>query len=316
MKKNILKKVVASVATVAMAVGMFTAMPAQETKAAVSGDGKVYMVGTIDNSWDPATAPEMTSSDGATFTYTYSVDAAGSGEFKLLVGDNTGWNGQDRGYMGDGSIEFSNIEDNGGNMKVSYSQAGNVTITAVFDGDTLKSVKAEGTAVGTYTLPDEYYVVGAKELTGVNWGDDNFAGVEANQLKVTDNADVYSLTLKGVEKGSYEFKIIQTLSWDKSWPSGMGNHTAEVPEKSDVTITFNKSTGEINVTYKSVATGEEQTQKIAEATIKAEDTTTTTTTGSNTSTKTGDAAPVIAMLAVAALAGAVVVASRKKTVSE
>ena len=43
MKKNIFKKIVASLATVAMAAGIFTAMPAEETKAA----NDYYLIGYI-----------------------------------------------------------------------------------------------------------------------------------------------------------------------------------------------------------------------------------------------------------------------------
>ena len=54
MKKNIFKKIVASLATVAMAAGLFTAMPAEEAKAAVDwNDGTVYIHGEkISGSWD------------------------------------------------------------------------------------------------------------------------------------------------------------------------------------------------------------------------------------------------------------------------
>lgn len=279
MKKNIFKKIVASLATAAMAVGMFAAAPAQEVKAVTPGDdGNLYLVGSIDgNGWAVENPITMTKeSDGKTYTYSYDVDAAGSGEFKILIGAKGSWDAA-QGYMGDGSIDFTNVEDNGGNMKVSYSKAGNVKITVVCEGTTVKSVNVDGTAVGAYTLPDEFYVVGAKELTGIDWGGDNFAGVENNKLTETSTAGVYTLTLKNIEKGDYEFKIIQTLSWDKSWPAGMGNHTANVPEKSDVTITFTKETGEINVSYKSVATGQEQTQQVAppqETTAKPSQTTT------------------------------------------
>ena len=44
MKKNIFKKIVASLATVAMAAGLFTAMPAEEAKATDSTDKTVYLV--------------------------------------------------------------------------------------------------------------------------------------------------------------------------------------------------------------------------------------------------------------------------------
>ena len=40
MKKNIFKKIVASLATAAMAAGLFTAMPAEEAKAAADGKEK------------------------------------------------------------------------------------------------------------------------------------------------------------------------------------------------------------------------------------------------------------------------------------
>ena len=132
MKKNIFKKIVASLATVAMAAGMFAAMPAEEAKAA---DETLSIVGTIaECGWTPADAPEMVK--GENNTYTYSVDniKAGVYEFKVLVGEKK-W-GNDKGYMGDGSIEYKNVtegvKDDGsknGNFAIECYQDGSVTVT-------------------------------------------------------------------------------------------------------------------------------------------------------------------------------------------
>ena len=44
MKKNIFKKIVASLATVAMAAGLFTAMPAEEAKAAATTKEVIFVL--------------------------------------------------------------------------------------------------------------------------------------------------------------------------------------------------------------------------------------------------------------------------------
>ncbi len=295
-----IKKLVAMLATAAMAVGLVTVAPT--VAKAVSGDGNVYLVGKIDNNWDTATAPAMTVS-GSTYKYSTTISAAGNYDFKFLVGDNTGWT-KEAGYNGDGSVTYTDVvQGDGSNMRISCSGAGTLVIEAVFDGDTVKSVKASGTALGELVLADEYYAVGAAGLFETAWGDNDFAG--AKQLTETSTG-VWSLTINNVAAGTYEFKVIQStpLDWTNSVTSD--NVSVEVKETSNVTITYTKATKELKAVATAVNAG---------GTTTGGTTTGGTTTGGTTNnTDTADMAPVAAMVAVAALAAVVVL--KKKTVNE
>ena len=281
MKKNIFKKIVASLATVAMAAGLFAVMPVEESKAAatVGGDGKVYVVGT-ETTWTPADAPEMETTDGQTFKYTFNISEAKKVGFKLLVGDNSGWSAERNAK--DTSIALTNVGGSD-NFEIECGNVGSVTITAVFDGSTLKSIKAEGSALGAVVLPDEYYAVGAAGLFETAWGDDSFAGAK----KLTESSTgVWSVTIKNVEPKTYEYKVLQLLTWDNAvTPSNM---SVEVAVKSDVTITYTKATGEVKATVTPVQE-ESSSKKEDESSSKKEDTTTkkedTTTKKEDTTTK-------------------------------
>ena len=85
MKKNIFKKIVASLATVAMAAGLFTAMPAEEAKADIreATETDWLLKGTITGSDWPDV--EMTESNGV---YTYSTEVPkGTHQFLVHSGD-------------------------------------------------------------------------------------------------------------------------------------------------------------------------------------------------------------------------------------
>lgn len=280
MKKNIFKKIVASLATVAMAAGLFTAMPAEEAKAAatVGGDGEVYLVGT-ETTWTPADAPKMTTTDGQTFKYTFDISEAKKVGFKLLVGDNTGWSAERNAK--DTTIALTNV---GGtdNFEIECGNVGSVTITATFDGSTLKSIKAEGSALGAVVLPDEYYAVGGAGLFEKAWGDDNFAG--AKQLTETSTG-VWSVTINNVEPATYEYKVLQLLTWDNAVTPD--NKSVEVAVKSNVTITYTKATGEVETTVTPVE-NTTTTKPENTTTTKPEDTTTTKPEDTTTSNQEGE----------------------------
>lgn len=278
MKKNIFKKIVASLATVAMAAGLFTAMPAEEAKAAttVGGDGKVYVVGT-ETTWTPGDAPAMTTTDGQTFTHTFDISAAKKVSFKLLVGVKD-WSAECNA-KDTSAITLTNVGGSD-NFDIECGNVGSVTITAVFDGSTLKSIKAEGSALGEVVLPDEYYVVGEAKLCGTGWGENDFAG--AKQL-TESSTGVWTYKFEDVAAGKYYYNVIQLKTFDNK----IKDSSFDVEEVSDVTITYTKATGEVTVTVTPVedptqATGEtgttgdkETTTVVADKTTAAADKTTT-----------------------------------------
>ncbi len=245
MKKNIFKKIVASLATVAMAAGLFTAMPAEEVKAAdVGGDKAVYIVGS-DTTWTPADAPKMITTDGQTFTYEFTVAKAKKIEFKLLVG-KTDWSAQRNAK--DKSVVLTNIAG-GDNFEIECGNVGKVTITAVFEGATLKSIKAAGSALGEVKALDVYTVKGT--LPGMDWNPKGDVGL------MTEKDGVFSLSFKDVAANEYKIKVVQdgaNFEWANQFTSddlekdGDGNNVLKLEKKSDVTVSINKDTKKVTIT--------------------------------------------------------------------
>ena len=241
MKKNIFKKIVASLATVAMAAGLFTAMPAEEAKAAAPA--YVYLVGSF-NGWNNGEAPAMTGS-GNTWTKTLTVTEAGAVEFKLLV-DSTAWDNANNAEAVGELVNVTNAGGNDKNMKVVCPSTGELKIDATFDdAGNVTQVKASGAELQG-ELPDEYFVVGDEGLCSPAWDTDNFAG--AKQLEET-SAGVWSYTIKNVQPKdgkatTYNYNVLH----QKGWANKLANSSVEVVVKSDVTFTYTKSTGEVKVT--------------------------------------------------------------------
>lgn len=238
MKKNIFKKIVASLATVAMAAGLFTAMPAEEAKAA---DPELYLVGTlVEAGWTPADAPAMVKGENNTYTYHVDNMKAGEYQFKVLV-DNKAW-GSDKGYYGEG-VEYKNVVEgvdndhpNGnGNFSIECYQDGTMTLTIVYVDGAFKSVKAEGSAltvkidpsaviekinaIGTVTYTDDCL----KKINDAQKAYDLFVdngGAKAdvaNYSKLTDARAKYD-ELKAADDAQYAGKITiyaKPPKWEK-----------------------------------------------------------------------------------------------------
>ena len=238
MKKNIFKKIVASLATVAMAAGLFAVAPTEAKAADVGGDKNVYLVGS-ETTWEPGEAGPyaMTTSDGQTFTYELNITQAKKISFKLLVGEKT-WAGE-RNAKDTSSMTLTNVGGND-NFTVDCGKTGKVTITAVFEGSTLKKVSAEGTAVAPLELPDEYYVVGEAKLCGTAWDADSFAGAKA--LTETSTG-VWTVKFTNLAAGKYYYNVIQQKSFDNK----LEDSSFDLEVKSDVTIKYTKSTKKVEV---------------------------------------------------------------------
>ena len=136
-------------------------------------------------------------------------------------------------------------------------------------------------------------VAGDEGLTGKAWSTTD------NAMK--DNGDgTYTITFENVKAGEYGFKVLKGDNWGDAYnlegaANGMGDDAKVKVEKdgSSVTITFDGT--KAAVTVKEGAPADKPADKPAEP------------------PKTGDSTAVVAMVAVAAVAGALVVASRRQT---
>lgn len=145
---------------------------------------------------------------------------------------------------------------------------------------------------------DAVRVAGDEGLTGKAWSTTDNA--------MTDNGDgTYTITFKDVKAGEYGFKVLKGDAWGDAYnlegaANGMGDDAKVKVEKdgSSVTITFDGTKASVEV--KEGAPADTPADKPADK-------------PADESPKTGDSTAVVAMVAVAAVAGALVVASRRQT---
>ena len=260
MKKNIFKKIVASLATVAMAAGLFTAMPAEEAKAAENV--KVYF--ELPSGWNAADVGVNAWGEGVSVEGDGTVDKPshwGSGTLPKAFDNADGWV---YAIIKDSSkvdgIQFVNKNsgeykfDGGavdGNLWNSEIEKQNVT-SAYFD--TTKNAwfkEAAGTTEIKPPVLDEIYAIKGT-IKGTEWNTDGTTG-----LMTDDGSGVFSITFKGIEKGDYEYKILQDpvdFAWDNAYTKASDgnktkdNDTIKVAETSDITISINKDTKKVTIT--------------------------------------------------------------------
>ena len=134
--------------------------------------------------------------------------------------------------------------DNGNNYTFTTTEEKNVTIT--FNAET-KAINVMLTDVAPEE--DPYYVAGVGALCGSEWNCND----PANKMSL--NADgLYEKTYQSVPAGTYEFKVTDG-TWDNSWgkDGGSENYSFTTTTETNVTITFNAETKEINVVTVEVA---------------------------------------------------------------
>ena len=169
---------------------------------------------------------------------------------------------------------------------------------------TVVAAVAMVTAMTTTAFADEatYNVAGVAGLCGVDWDP---AG---NQMDKNDDG-IWSKEFKDIKAGTYEFKVVENGAWgnpdfnlEGNAANGGGNASVTVEKDgSTVVVTFDGEKAGVKVTEPGAAadtpTGTPAEKPADKAPV------------------TGDATAVVAMAAVAAVAGALVVASRKQTVN-
>ena len=164
---------------------------------------------------------------------------------------------------------------------------------------TVVAAAAMVTAMTTTAFADdvEYTVAGNAGLCGDEWNIDGEA-----MPKLEDGT--YAQEFTNVAKGTYEFKVATKGDWN----SPNYNLEGEANSAGNASVTVDVDGSTVIVKFD----GE---KAIVE--VKAPETTGTTDTDADTDTDTtpvtGDSAAVVAMFAVAAVAGAMVVASRRQT---
>ncbi len=316
MKKNIFKKIVASLATAAMAVGMFAAMPATDAKAA----DELYVIGDFCGwSWDKSAT--LTSTDGKVYKGEIEV----SGDTDIVINTAKNWDGGDAAkmpYMYGGAETIQ--------TKVAFANAGKYELTY---NKTTKEMTTAAKSTVKVNWTYSYVVAGNPEIGAADWGADvktATAGV------MTEKDGKYTVTVTATKAGDYEYKIVKvgtpdvasvdkTADWLGNPDDNNQNFKVKVEKGVKYTVTFDAKTGKSTVA-KAVAggsttstTGGSTTPTTGGSTTPttgAGSTTPTTGTGTVNPENTGDSSAMIIMLAVAAVAAGAVIVSRKRTVNE
>lgn len=111
------------------------------------------------------------------------------------------------------------------------------------DGQNMVVVKSDNTYYwDTYT--PSYYIAGNDAgVFNAYWGSD---GMKMDPP--ASGSTLYTKTLTNVPNGNYEFKITDG-TWSNSWGDNSGNYTFSVESTTDVIITFDSDTKEINVYF-------------------------------------------------------------------
>ena len=126
---------------------------------------------------------------------------------------------------------------------------------AITDAITIKAVAADNV----------YIVAGTAGLTGSEWDVSN----TANQMTKNDDG-TYTITFTSINAGTHEFKVVKDGNWDSgSWPDG--NYSLTLNRCSDVTITFNPSTGAITHTTKDAPMTPEKYDRMDEITLNPDE---------------------------------------------
>ena len=148
-----------------------------------------------------------------------------------------------------------------------------------------------------FAAEDTYNVAGVAGLCGEEW--------KADKNQMEKQADgTWAKEFKDIKAGTYEFKVALNGGWDKSYnlegeAQGLNSNASVKVEKDGSTVIVTFDGTKAGVTVK--APGATETPAAPASKEEAP--------------KTGETTAVVAMLAVAAVAGAMVVASRKQTVN-
>lgn len=276
MKKNIFKKIVASLATAAMAVSAFVAMPAGEVKAA----DELYVIGDF-CTWDWSKCATITSTDGDTYKGEIEV----SGDTDICIKTVANWdNDADKvTYIYNGSETQQ--------TKVSFAEAGTYELTY---NKTTMELKAEVKSTITVNWTYDYYVAGDASLGATDWA----AFDASTATKMTESNGKYTLTTTATADGDLGYKIVRvgtpdvdtvdaTTKWIGDPDNGDGDYKVTAVANSKVTFTFDVATGKATASVESSSTDKNDTPSGTETTTGNTETTTAATETTTAATKTG-----------------------------
>lgn len=175
--------------------------------------------GLLGSGWDTAdTSNDMTTEDGVTYTLVKEgVELEAGVNYEYKVAKDHQWA---EAYPGSNAI-------------LTVDETATYTVTFTFNSET-KELSAKAVKTGEAV---------AKEHT---WGVVGDFNSWANDIAMTKGEDgIYTVTIKDLKAGNYEFKVRADGDWTIAYPSSNYQFTVE-SDGSAVTITFNPETNEVN----------------------------------------------------------------------
>lgn len=213
-----------------------------------SAAGSYYVAGTASlcgSEWScNDTNNIMTDNGDGTYSITYTNVPVGKHEFKVTDGTwENSWNGgvATQNYI----IELSSVSS----VTITFTPAtGAISVS----GSGLTELKATVVVAGYADL-----------CNGKEWDSSGAFNL------MTDNGNgTYTWTSYNVAPGYYEFKIVDTGEWigDPNSNNDWGNYSLELTESKNVTITYNKSTGNVTVSTASASVDPDPDPGVSEVT--------------------------------------------------
>lgn len=190
-------------------------------------------------SWNPASTKTVFKYLGDEFYTLTEKLPAGEYEYKVAFGS---W---DENYGADGKA-------GGDNIKLSLSEESEVTF---YYSDKTHLIKDSTNYTPMYDEDKQPRLAGTIQSA---MGEDSDWNPEGSTLKLYDHNfnGVYSIDLKAVPKGSYEFKVTIGATWDESYGNNGENYVLNVPKTCDVNITFDSNEKTITTKVEAPIEGE------------------------------------------------------------
>lgn len=175
-------------------------------------------------SWNPASTKTVFKYLGDEFYTLTAKLPAGEYEYKVAFGS---W---DENYGADGKA-------GGDNIKLSLSEDSEVTF---YYSDKTHLIKDSTNYTPVYGEDKQPRLAGTIQSA---MGEDSDWNPQGSTLKLYDHNfnGIYSIDLKAVPKGSYEFKVTIGATWDEAYGNNGENYILNVPKTCDVNITFDSN---------------------------------------------------------------------------
>ena len=221
---------------------VFSMMPQISIGAKAAGTRTIYLNAGGNSLWDQAGAwfAAWTWGGSSADSWVTFTESEESGIYEVSIPDDR--TGMKVLRMASGASAPSWTQGDSGY----WNQTGDLTISSSKNLITITGWTESSYTWGTYTyVAPTYSVVGSASWMG------SWIPASGIDMSDSDGDGTYTVEVKDVAAGSYEFKVVKNHSWDNSWgkDGGTDNVALTVTEDgSTVTFSFNFSTKAVSAT--------------------------------------------------------------------